>query len=74
MDTLEGLMRGRTTLIISHRLMTVHHLDKIVVLHGGTVAEVGSGRELLARGGAYARLYRAGQYEAPAPALVPYEA
>ncbi len=50
MDTLEVLMRGRTTLIISHRLMTVHHLDKIVVLQGGTVAEVGSGRDLLAKG------------------------
>ncbi len=74
MDTLEGLMRGRTTLIISHRLMTVHHLDKIVVLQGGTVAETGSGRELLLRDGAYARLYRAGQYETPAPSLVPYEA
>ena len=63
MDTLEVLMRGRTTLIISHRLTTVHHLDTIVVLQGGTIAEVGSGRDLLARDGAYARLYRAGQYE-----------
>ena len=62
MDTLEELMHGRTTLIITHRLATVHHLDKIAVLEGGLVAEVGSGPELLARGGVYARLYRAGNY------------
>ncbi len=75
MDTLEALMRGRTTLIISHRLTTVHHLDKIVVLQGGTVAEVGSGHELLARDAAYARLYRAGQYETTSnSSLVPHEA
>ncbi len=75
MDTLEALMRGRTTLIISHRLTTVHHLDKIVVLQGGTVAEVGSGRELLAREAAYARLYRAGQYDpAPQQPFVSHEA
>ncbi len=62
MDTLDVLMQGRTTLIISHRLSTVHHLDKIVVLKGGTVAEMGTGDELLAAGGAYAHLYNAGRY------------
>ena len=67
MDTLELLMCGRTTLIITHRLTTVHHLDKIVVLKDGTVAEMGSGEELLAHGGVYARLYCAGNY-APAVA------
>ena len=72
MDTLELLMHGRTTLIISHRLGTVHHLDKIVVLQGGTVAEIGTGPELLRRDGVYAHLHRAGQYS-PAP-LVPNEA
>ncbi len=65
MDTLEELMRGRTTLIITHRLATVHHLDQIVVLANGGVAEVGSGAELLARDGVYAKLYRAGNF-APA--------
>lgn len=62
MDTLEELMRGRTTLIITHRLATVHHLDQIVVLAQGGVAEVGSGAELLARNGEYAKLYRAGNF------------
>ena len=63
METLEVLMQGRTTLIISHRLATVHHLDKIVVLENGRIAEVGPGAELLAREGVYAHLYRAGRYE-----------
>ena len=62
MDTLELLMRGRTTLIITHRLTTVHHLDRIVVLKDGAVAEIGDGEELLALGGVYARLYASGHY------------
>lgn len=62
MDTLETLMRGRATLIISHRLSTIHHLDKIVVLKGGTVAEIGTGAKLLEAGGVYADLYSAGNY------------
>ena len=62
MDTLECLMSGRTTLIISHRLSTVHQLDRIVVLKDGTIAEVGTGDELLAADGAYAQLYNAGNY------------
>ena len=67
METLAGLMRGRTTLIITHRLATVHHLDKIVVLEAGRVVEVGRGPELVTRAGAYAKLYRAGNFGA-APA------
>ena len=69
MDTLEKLMRGRTTLIITHRLATVHHLDKIVVLKDGAVAEIGAGDELLAREGVYARLYRSGSYAGATPPL-----
>jgi len=57
MGTLEELMRGRTTLIITHRIATVHGVDKIVVLGDGTVLEEGQGPELVAREGRYAELY-----------------
>lgn len=58
MTTLEELMRGRTTLIITHRIATIHQMEKIVVLGKGGVIEEGRGPELVARGGAYANLYR----------------
>jgi ATP-binding cassette subfamily B protein/subfamily B ATP-binding cassette protein MsbA len=58
MQTIEELMHGRTTLIITHRIATVHGVDKIVVLANGTVAEEGRGPELVAKGGVYASLYR----------------
>jgi ATP-binding cassette, subfamily B, bacterial len=62
METIGELMRGRTTLIITHRLATIHSLGRIVVLEHGTIAEQGTGSELLERAGPYARLYQAGQY------------
>ncbi|MBI3044401.1 MAG: lipid A export permease/ATP-binding protein MsbA [Betaproteobacteria bacterium] len=55
---LEALMRGRTTLVIAHRLSTVEKADRIVVLDRGRIAETGTHRELLARGGIYDKLYR----------------
>ncbi len=58
METMQDLMRGRTTLIITHRIATIHGMEKIVVLGNGGVLEVGNGPELVARGGAYAALYR----------------
>ena len=61
MTTLEELMRGRSTLIITHRIATIHKVDKIVVLGEGTVVEQGRGDELVARGGRYAQLYHAAQ-------------
>jgi subfamily B ATP-binding cassette protein MsbA len=54
---LQNLMKDRTTLVVAHRLSTVQHADKIVVLHAGTIVEVGRHDELLARGGHYRRLY-----------------
>jgi subfamily B ATP-binding cassette protein MsbA len=59
-DALTVLMRGRTTLVIAHRLSTVQHADRIVVMDQGTILEAGSHQELLAARGAYARLYHMG--------------
>jgi subfamily B ATP-binding cassette protein MsbA len=55
---LEALMRGRTTIVIAHRLSTVEKADRIVVLDRGRIAETGTHRELLERGGIYDKLYR----------------
>lgn len=55
---LQKLMEHRTTLVIAHRLSTVEHADRIVVLSQGRVVETGSHRELLAHNGVYAGLYR----------------
>ena len=57
MVTMEELMRGRTTLIITHRIATIHDMEKIVVLGAGGIVEEGRGPELVARGGTYAALY-----------------
>ena len=56
-EALRGLMRGRTTLVIAHRLSTVQEAERIYVLEGGTLAESGTHRSLLAAGGVYARLH-----------------
>jgi ATP-binding cassette subfamily B protein len=53
---LTELMRGRTSLVIAHRLATVANADRILVLDGGMVVEQGRHEELLAAGGHYARL------------------
>jgi len=50
-------MAGRTVFVIAHRLSTVRRADKIVVLEGGTIREVGTHRDLLSRRGLYQRLY-----------------
>src|SRR5712692_5183416 len=62
METIKELMRGRTTLIATHRLATIHDVDHIVVLERRRIVEQGRGSELLARGGVYAKLFASGKF------------
>ncbi|HMT02819.1 MAG TPA: lipid A export permease/ATP-binding protein MsbA [Burkholderiales bacterium] len=56
-EALDRLMHTRTTLVIAHRLSTVLHADKIIVMERGNIVEMGTHEELLARNNAYAKLY-----------------
>jgi len=58
-EALDCLTRGRTTFIIAHRLSTLHHVDRIVVVNQGQIVEQGLHEELLTKGGLYAGLYEA---------------
>ena len=66
---LDEAMRGRTTLVIAHRLGTVMHADRIVVLDAGRVVDSGTHTELLARSGLYQRLAASQFSDAPAMAV-----
>jgi ATP-binding cassette subfamily B protein len=60
---LRSIMKGRTSILISHRISTVKDADQIVVLHDGRITERGSHDELVALGGIYADLHRKQQLE-----------
>ncbi len=63
-EALNELLKNRTALIVAHRLSTIKHADRILVIHNGEIREEGTHDELLAHGGLYARLYEL-QYRVP---------
>mgnify|MGYP000834934928 CR=1 FL=1 len=56
-QALSRLMEGRTTIMVAHRLSTIQHADKIIVMHKGRIEESGSHQELLSQNGLYKKLY-----------------
>jgi len=64
-EGLEELLKGRTAIVVAHRLATIRMADRVLVVHKGRIAEEGSHEELLAKDGIYSRLYRL-QYVAEA--------
>ena len=70
-EALANLMRNRTSFVIAHRLSTVRRADAIVVLEQGRIVERGRHDELLARGGAYAKLYELQLQDEPAEDIEP---
>jgi len=70
-EAIDRLLRGRTVFVIAHRLSTIAHADQILVLDRGEIAEQGSHAELLARRGAYYRLYSLQFGDADEASMVP---
>jgi len=58
LSELKRLRQGRTTILVSHRVSTARHSDRIVILQEGTIVEIGSHQDLLQQGGFYADLER----------------
>jgi subfamily B ATP-binding cassette protein MsbA len=62
-DALQKLMHKRTSIVIAHRLSTVHHADRIVVMDAGRIVESGTHSQLIKSNGHYARLYELGLHD-----------
>ncbi len=73
-QALRAMLKGKTAVIIAHRLSTVRHADRILVVVGGRIVEEGTHEDLLKKGGVYSHLYRIQFGEAPAAAADPPEA
>src|SRR4051794_1108340 len=73
-EAIEHLCRGRTTIVIAHRLHTIMHADAILVVEAGEIVERGRHDDLLRRGGRYASFFRLQQREARPPTLAPISA
>ena len=69
-EALKVLMRGRTSIVIAHRLSTVQNVDQILVLHKGRIRERGTHQELLARRGMYFKLYELQYKDQETPPIV----
>ncbi len=67
-EALQRVMKGRTTLIVAHRMSTIEHADRIVVMAAGSIAEQGSHQALLQLNGLYARLHQLGFSNPTSPA------
>jgi ABC-type multidrug transport system fused ATPase/permease subunit len=68
--SLSAVLAGRTVVAVAHRLHTAHDADRVAVVEGGRIIELGTHHELLERGGSYAALWRSWRDEAPVPAAL----
>ena len=66
-EALQRLMQRRTCIVIAHRLSTVHHADRIVVMEAGRIVETGTHTQLIQANGHYARLYELGLHDVDGP-------